>query len=109
MNKWVCKTCSWVDQIGGNLKDAEAHHESQPCEYIDMELQVLLHIDLVNHPPHYTNGTVECIDAIRAALTDDEWRGFLKGQVIKYTWRERLKGGATDLAKARWYMEKLNG
>lgn len=61
----------------------------------------------VNHPAHYTTGEIECIDAIRAALTPEEFRGFLKGNVIKYTWRERLKGGIESMKKARWYLNKF--
>lgn len=63
--------------------------------------------DPVNHPEHYCAGSVECIDAIRAALTDDEWRGFIKGNALKYLWRERLKGGDESLAKAQWYLKRL--
>jgi hypothetical protein len=63
--------------------------------------------DNVNHPAHYTNGEIECIDAIRAALTVDEFRGYVKGNVIKYAFRERMKGGDEDLAKARWYLSEL--
>lgn len=63
--------------------------------------------DPVNRPSHYTNGDIECIDAIRAALTDEEFRGFCKGNNIKYTWRERMKGGNQDMRKARWYLQKL--
>ena len=64
-------------------------------------------VDNVNHPEHYTSGGVECIDAIQAALTPEEFRGFLKGNVIKYTWRERLKAGVESLQKAQWYLNKL--
>jgi hypothetical protein len=63
--------------------------------------------DLVNHPPHYAQGDIECIDAIEAALTPEEFRGYCKGNVIKYTWRERHKGGDQDLGKTRWYVERL--
>ena len=63
--------------------------------------------DNVNHPPHYVAGSIECIDAIQAALTPEEYRGFLKGNVLKYTWRERLKGGVESLSKAAWYLAKL--
>ena len=65
--------------------------------------------DMVNNPPHYTGGTVECIDAIESALTPDEFRGYCKGNVIKYVFRERMKGGDEDLAKARWYLDALIG
>lgn len=62
--------------------------------------------DPVNHPPHYTQGGLECIDAIRAALTAEEFRGFCKGNAIKYVWREAMKGGNESLAKAGWYMAR---
>lgn len=62
--------------------------------------------DNVNNPPHYRQGDIECIDAIRAALTPEEFRGFCKGNVIKYAWRERHKGGDESLLKASWYLNK---
>lgn len=63
--------------------------------------------DTVSSPPHYTQGGIECIDAIRAALTPEEFRGFLKGNVLKYNWRERHKGGVESLRKAAWYLDRL--
>lgn len=63
--------------------------------------------DEVNRPEHYTAGSIECIDAIQAALTPEEFRGFLKGNVFKYNWRERKKGGKQSLEKAQWYLAKL--
>jgi Protein of unknwon function (DUF3310) len=63
--------------------------------------------DTVNHPSHYTAGGIETIDAIRAALTPEEFRGFCKGNVLKYVWRERLKGGDESLQKAQWYLNRL--
>ncbi len=66
--------------------------------------------DMVNHPPHYMKGGVECIDCIEAAVlglagTD----AFLTGQVIKYMYRWHDKNGLEDLMKARWYLERLIG
>lgn len=63
--------------------------------------------DNVNHPPHYKQGDIECIDAIRAALTDEEWRGYCKGNIIKYVWRERHKGGDESVRKANWYLGRM--
>jgi hypothetical protein len=63
--------------------------------------------DNVNHPSHYTEGTIETIEAIEAALTPEEYRGYLKGNIFKYVWRERYKGGIESLKKARWYQERL--
>lgn len=60
---------------------------------------------------HYRNGDIECIDAIRSALTPSEFAGFCKGNVLKYVWREQHKGGSIDLAKAldylRWAKEAI--
>lgn len=65
--------------------------------------------DEVNNPSHYTSGGIECIEAIEAALTPEEYRGFLKGNILKYTWRERHKGGVQSLEKARWYLNRMLG
>jgi len=64
-------------------------------------------IDLINAPPHYRQGGIECIDAIRAALTPEEFRGYCKGNAIKYVWREKHKGGDEDLKKAAWYLNRI--
>ena len=63
--------------------------------------------DPVNNPSHYTSGGVECIEAMEAALSPDEFRGFLKGNVLKYLWRESGKNGTEDLLKAQWYLNRL--
>lgn len=63
--------------------------------------------DVINHPDHYTTGNIECIEAIEAALTPEEFRGYLKGNILKYVWRERHKGGTESIEKANWYGMKL--
>jgi len=64
--------------------------------------------DLVNHPPHYTAGNVECIDAIESALGPEGFRAYCRGAAIKYLWRVEHKGARTqDLAKARWYIDRM--
>ena len=68
---------------------------------------VMPDVDLVNHPPHYTAGGIECIDAIQSALTPEEFAGYCKGNAIKYIWRMNHKGGRESLAKARWYVNRL--
>lgn len=59
----------------------------------------------VNHPDHYNSDRIEAIEGIRAALSDDELRGFIKGNVLKYLWRESHKNGVEDLQKANWYLD----
>ena len=63
--------------------------------------------DPVHEPAHYNQGTIQCIDAIKASMSKLEYEGFLKGNLIKYTWRYRDKGGLQDLHKANWYLDRL--
>lgn len=66
--------------------------------------------DPVARPRHYTEQEIECIDAIRAQLSEDEWRGFLRGQVAKYNWRlGRKDAPAQDAGKMMWYASWLCG
>jgi hypothetical protein len=62
--------------------------------------------DAIN-PSHYTSGTIECIEAIEASMSADEFQGFLKGNCMKYLWRYRQKGGLQDLLKSEWYQTRL--
>ena len=64
-------------------------------------------VDVVNHPSHYTSGKIEVIEIIEDQMTDEEYRGYVKGQVIKYITRERRKNGLEDLKKAAWYLNRL--
>lgn len=63
----------------------------------------------VINPSHYTASKIEPIDFMKAVLTEEEFTGYLKGNIIKYVSRERLKNGDEDKAKALFYMEMLNG
>lgn len=63
--------------------------------------------DNVYKPKHYVQGDHECIDEIKAMLTPEEFKGFLKGNVIKYRFRANLKNGAEDVAKADNYAHYL--
>lgn len=61
--------------------------------------------NVVSHPEHYTQGDVECIDAIRASMGPCDFASYCKGNIIKYLWRYRLKNGAEDLRKAAVYLD----
>ena len=64
--------------------------------------------DPVNRPSHYTEGGIECIDAIKASMSTESFLGFLKGNVQKYMWRyEKKAAPVEDLKKAQWYLSKL--
>ena len=68
-----------------------------------------LKFDKVHSPKHYKlrGLDIEAIDVIRGALTEDEFRGFCKGNVLKYTIREGHKNGDEDLKKAKKYLDFL--
>ena len=83
---------------------ADAGYETDNRHFDDTLFQTA---DYVNHPPHYTAGTIECIDAIRAALGPEGFKAFCRGNSIKYLWRYNRKGGNEDLEKAIWYTNKL--
>jgi len=68
---------------------------------------VPLIFDPVTSPNHYTQGGVETIDFIRAKLSPEEYKGYLRGNILKYTSRAELKGGAEDYRKAKVYMDWL--
>ena len=63
--------------------------------------------DNVYNPQHYKQGKFECIEAIQSALTEEEFRGYCKGNAMKYIWRERHKGGEESLQKAAWYLDYM--
>ena len=61
----------------------------------------------VHSPVHYNQGHTECIDAIEAMLSEEEYIGYLRGNSMKYRWRFRYKNGFEDLDKAEWYEKRL--
>ena len=64
--------------------------------------------DPVNNPEHYNQGGIECIEAIKASMSGEEFRGYLKGNAMKYLWRYASKGNPEqDLAKCSWYLDRL--
>ena len=64
--------------------------------------------DSVNSPAHYLHGKKETIDVIRDCMTEDEYHGYLKGNVLKYVSRYKFKGEPLeDLEKSQWYLNRL--
>ena len=58
-------------------------------------------------PDHYKTGEVECVDALRSALGPEGFQYFCQGNVLKYVWRYKRKGGKQDLEKAKVYIDWL--
>lgn len=62
--------------------------------------------DIVRAPGHYAMLGTEVIEVIAASSTLDEFRGYCRGNVIKYRLRAGKKDDAVqDLAKADFYLE----
>lgn len=92
--------------------DYQTHDASAECHLAEnAKAYIAAHRDepdFVNSPPHYTNGSIECIDYIKDALTEEEYRGYLRGCMIKYQHRLMHKGNPKQNAeKMQWYANRL--
>ena len=85
-----------IDEVQGNIM---AH---MLCERIEKP-------EAVNHPLHYGGDTTyECIKVLKAWMSADEYRGFLRGNAIKYLCRTGKKDETVqELKKSAWYINKL--
>ena len=113
-NDGSCR-CSWDDLSDENTEDCYwflvnegliSKPEQPEINFVKVERkdEVEPTNDAVQHPSHYTQGGIECIDAIRASMTADGFCDYCKGNIIKYIWRWRDKGGVEDLRKASVYI-----
>ena len=92
------KCYNWYKEID------QAACENAEAECCDKEPNV----DMVNHPSHYTQGGIECIDALKAATVSKTGiEAVCTANAIKYLWRYEEKNGIEDVKKARWYIDRL--
>lgn len=117
--KRTCENCEQAKSVFcGYCIDAAIHGRSpdHPLFWIKENDQQAkadagkLKIDMVNHPAHYTAGSVECIDALESMSIGyhDTVQAALAWQVVKYIWRSPLKGKQLeDLQKAQFYLNRL--
>tara|TARA_R110002020_G_scaffold380766_2_gene591939 strand:- start:1288 stop:1599 length:312 start_codon:yes stop_codon:yes gene_type:complete len=91
--------------MSASIKDIIDFEDDLPLKEKTMVNRELVD-EMVNHPPHYNQKGIECIDAIEAA-TDDGFEYYLQGNIMKYIWRYRYKNGVQDLEKAKWYLNRL--
>lgn len=107
--------CHKTDNVFAVSADIKEQYDEQVKNEVPEELQPkveqfkkLLDDTMVNHPPHYTVGKVECIDALEAATTGLHGiEAVCTANAIKYLWRWKHKNGVTDLHKAQWYIDRL--
>ena len=93
MAKWTIDGAGWV---------------TKQHEYDDYYVEEEEEVDNVNHPPHYGNGEIECIDYMRDNMDPVMFMGYLEGNTKKYLHRYRFKETPLkDLRKAQWYLDRL--
>jgi hypothetical protein len=63
--------------------------------------------DLQVSGSHYKDMPIQPWHVMEAVLTYEEFVGFLKGNIIKYSLRAGRKDGSDDAGKAQHYMQKL--
>lgn len=64
-------------------------------------------VDNVEHPAHYTSGSIECIDAMVETWGVETVKNFCICNAFKYLWRHDKKNGVEDVKKAAWYLNKF--
>jgi hypothetical protein len=63
--------------------------------------------EMVNHPQHYAQGGIECIDAMISAFGKPAVRDFCKINAFKYLWRLGHKDEEEqEIGKIKWYLDK---
>jgi hypothetical protein len=88
-------------KLGPKPKRKEVRMIRRPAPVADVP-------DVINSPAHYKVGNIETIDFIQAKLTPEEFKGYLKGNVLKYASRAGYKGNAVeDSGKLAWYANRL--
>lgn len=113
-----CERCGTTEHVVAHHEDysksldvvwlCKHHHKERHME-IDRENKNKPKPDMINHPPHYTQGGIETIEYIRAKLSPEEYVGYLRGNIFKYASRIGLKGESSeDSGKIEWYAKELN-
>lgn len=80
-----------------DLEDEESPERVEPCT----------NHDTVNNPSHYKRGEIDCIEALKASMSKEQFLGHLKATAIAYLWRYDLKNGLEDVKKAKWYIDRM--
>ena len=105
----------WINSLMGGkvspcmVEDRNDVDSEPPATHFDGPTQKELddatkRADAVHAPKHYCRGGVECIEAIKASMSQEAYKGYLKGNCLKYLWRYDSKGGMQDLQRAEVYL-----
>lgn len=107
-----CKISELCEEISGNF-EVNPEHAVKAYDLIKDDIYVtddvggiIQSFDPVERPEHYTNGKVECIDAMEDAFEKEAVKSFCLCNAFKYLWRQNKKGHLEDIKKANWYLTK---
>ena len=91
----------YLDEAEKELEEEMSKEELESQIFYEEE-------DMVGAPRHYNTGNIECIEAIEESMSSVAFKGYLKGNCMKYLWRYDYKGKQVeDLQKAAWYLQRL--
>lgn len=99
-----CVSCKGTALVGSAAYETRPDNYEPTAEVEPVEPEPT--VDMVNHPPHYTSGGIECIDELEIVFGREAVKHFCLCNVWKYRKRALLKNGQEDLDKADWYMAK---
>lgn len=99
----------FYDMGYGIITTNDINHKAQICNDLVKSnfLLVTDFSDNVNHPSHYTQGGIECIDAMESAYGTEAVIMFCMCNAFKYQWRFNKKNGREDILKCQWYQNKM--
>lgn len=100
------KFCNDTDRWDENDRLEEAYNYIHPEVELNEQEEQDKHEDIVNHPNHYCQGSMECIDEMVLVFGKEAVKNFCLCNVWKYRKRAMFKNGKEDLDKADWYMNK---
>lgn len=96
------------DEVKYMDENGQGRLQSINDQYAEIERVRQATKDNVNHPSHYTQGKVECIDALESATIGKSGiEAVCVANIIKYLWRYEEKNGVEDVKKAKFYLNRL--
>lgn len=90
-------------KYGSNIKGMEDCHRAILNYLTEKETNTC---SMVNHPSHYNQGGMECIDEMILVFGKEATMDFCLCNAWKYRYRANAKNGQEDLDKANWYLAK---
>lgn len=99
-----CNECSVA--FSGMQKN---YYNNDHLSELVAQTQTLGGYDMVKQPKHYMICDMEALDIIKMTLSEEEFKGYILGNVLKYRLRAGKKGGSEktqeDIQKALQYEE----